>query len=471
MTLFTRRILYSIFVALFLIIAPPLILYTAGYRYDFEYRRVVETGSLVVKSVPESASIYLDGELYSVQTPTIVNTILPGKINLLVAKPGYHKWEKRIEIYPRVTTFEDHIKLYPKTQPEALIAGSITSYWWNTKQEKIAYLTEGGELRLFNTLNSKDTLIANVTKERPFADFSWSPHDDQFLFSRIEDGKTAYYIIDANTFSNVIALTDVVAEPLTSVVWNPNTKNTVYAITKAGLVRIPYLLETVRVVARGTISAYLAERDRILFIQAGGDNGEPGLFWIHPADQNTIHRVPGIAADGQDELLSTNSHQIALYNNQTHLLQIIDPTIRSNGIDSGTYAIANVQNAFFSKDGTMLVYTDGFAIYKQPFVTPITVIPQKNESQLVTRYSQPITALSWADDEFHILYQVDTTIRVAELGPSSDPRNTILAEGATTARGIVYVAKQKAATYIDEFGWLQFLPLSLDQERTFFFGG
>ena len=63
MTLRTRRILYSFFIAIFVIAAPTLVLYTAGFRYDFEYNRIVETGSLVVKSYPQNASIYINGEL------------------------------------------------------------------------------------------------------------------------------------------------------------------------------------------------------------------------------------------------------------------------------------------------------------------------------------------------------------------------------------------------------------------------
>jgi len=121
MNLRTRRILYSFFIAIFAIAAPTLVLYTAGFRYDFKYNRIVETGSLVIKSYPENASIYIDGKLLEQTTPTIINTILPGKINLLVEKEGYHRWEKTIEIFHRVSTFEESIKLYPNTDPNQLL--------------------------------------------------------------------------------------------------------------------------------------------------------------------------------------------------------------------------------------------------------------------------------------------------------------------------------------------------------------
>ncbi len=117
MNLKTRRILYTAFTVLFFLAAPPLVLYTAGFRYDFKYNRVVETGSMVVKSLPSEASIYIDSVQSSEPTPTIINTILPGEINLLVSLSGHHSWEKKIDIKPRVTSFEERIKLFSISEP------------------------------------------------------------------------------------------------------------------------------------------------------------------------------------------------------------------------------------------------------------------------------------------------------------------------------------------------------------------
>ena len=125
MNLKTRRILYSIFVAIFFLAAPPLILYTAGFRYDFTYNRIVETGSLVVRSYPEKADIYLNGQAHTAQTPTIINNILPGKIKLLIAKEGYHEWEKDILVNARVTTFEERVTLYPRTEPQLFVGKRV----------------------------------------------------------------------------------------------------------------------------------------------------------------------------------------------------------------------------------------------------------------------------------------------------------------------------------------------------------
>ena len=262
MTIRTRRILYSFFIAMFLLIAPPLVLYTAGFRYDFEYSRVVETGSLVVKSQPDDAIISINSEQHIEATPTIINTILPGKIKLLVKKEGYHDWEKEIEIRPRQTSFEENIRLFSDTQSAIFIQQTIAEYWFNEKQDKIAYLTKDNKLRLFNTLNQKDILIANFDK-KPLISFSWSAHDDQFIFGRGAKTNTEYFIVDASFLERIIPLSQVTTLELDNIQWDPRAKNSLYALSGGNLYRIPYLLKTARLIYPGEITQYLAEEKRI----------------------------------------------------------------------------------------------------------------------------------------------------------------------------------------------------------------
>ncbi len=469
MKLRTRRFLYSFFIAIFFMAAPPLILYTAGYRYDFEYGRVVETGSLVVKSSPENATIYLNGEEHSQKTPTIINTILPGKINLAIAKEGYHTWEKTITIEPRVSAFEERIHLYPITEPEARISNSITSYWWNTKQDKLLYSTAEGQLRLFNTLNEKDTLVANITKDE-LTDVSWSPHVDQFLFGRISQQLNEYYVVDVTAQTTVTPLHTFSKEPLHNVRWDPTTDHTVYALSDTALVRIPFILQVVRTVYEGDVTDYLIEEKRTIIIEKDPLLETQVVRWFMNNDQNTLHIFPEFTIDGEATLQSTYSHRIAVHNHITQQLTVLDPSIQNTSAVPRFESIPRVTSALWSTDGSLLVYTDGYGVYKQSFIAPLTVVPTNQTSTLVTRYSQPITALSWTHDTFHIAYMVDHTLRIAELGTAEDPRNTILISDIENAHMLQYVHKDTSLYYIGNEGMLYALPLTLDDSRSFFLG-
>ena len=266
MTLKTRRILYITFIVIFFLSAPPLVLYTAGFRYDFKYNRVVETGSLVVKTYPEQANIYINGTQIGQNTPTILNTILPGKINLLVTLDGYHAWEKEIKIKPRVTTFEDRIKLFADTDPIPLLEREITQYWWNKNFDKIAYTTTSNTLRVFNTLNSKDTLIANLLN-KPLKNIEWSPHSDQILIGRQNKLETEYFIVDANAFDRIISINNTTSTSLNSVQWDPINKSSIYGLTPDGsLVRLNFLLKSTRQIFSGPVIKYLASNNKVVFI-------------------------------------------------------------------------------------------------------------------------------------------------------------------------------------------------------------
>ncbi|GAX59732.1 hypothetical protein SCALIN_C04_0220 [Candidatus Scalindua japonica] len=57
----------------------------------------VNTGSIVVKSEPPSAEIYLDGDNIGV-TPAIITQILPGKYKLKIKTDGYYTWNQSVEV-------------------------------------------------------------------------------------------------------------------------------------------------------------------------------------------------------------------------------------------------------------------------------------------------------------------------------------------------------------------------------------
>jgi len=464
MTLKTRRILYSFFVILFLVIAPPLVLYTAGYRYDFEYKRLVETGSLVVRSDPEDALIFLNGELLEERTPTIINTILPGKINLLIEKEGYLPWEKEIEIYPHTAAFEEDIKLYPKTGPKSIVREKVAEYWWNYKQNKIAYITEDKKLRLYNLLSQKDVLIANLD-EKILTEFAFSPHDDQFFFGRQQGQNTEYFIVDANFLDKVISLNKIMPQNMESMQWDPHTPNTIYTLSDGSLYRIPYLLQTTRLIFKKSVKTYLIEKERILLIKKTADD-EFDALWITLSDPSVIHLLPLVSASKYDEFVSTNSHRIALINNKTKQLTIVDPSIKKSAIEEAVITIQSVSQSLWSYDGKILIYTDGYGIYKRSFTTPITVIPQRSSSKLIVKYSQPIHAICWADNESRIFYTVHDTLRVVGIAQSSQTRSTILLNSSPTK--IITASDAQIVSFITPDNILSALPLSIENNRRSF---
>ncbi|MDP3995070.1 MAG: PEGA domain-containing protein [bacterium] len=474
MTLKARRILYISFMIVFFLAAPPLVLYTAGFRYDFQYNRVVETGSLVVKSQPSGSSVHLNGEQYKNSTPTIINTILPGKIKLLVEKDGYHPWEKVLEIKARVTAFQENITLFAISVPVTAALHPVRAYHWNQNQDKLAYVTTDNTLRVLNTLNNKDTLIANLNTKADI-ELAWSPYGDEFFFGRITPGGSKeYVIVNAQSLDRVIPLSSVTSGAVRSVQWDPKNRASLYAVRSASgeLVRLNYLTATERVVFQGPVAAYHADTNRIALI-AESRAPELQLLWINPSDQSTVHLLSHADAQEGHEFAATHSRNIALYHPARRELTIIDPSVRpevSENADNAT-VIAGVREYVFTEDGSTLVYSDGFGIYTRQFTTPINVLPRiQNASVLVTRYSKPVSSLAASLGTGHVFYGVDGELRASEVSAPSDPWSTTLLPEAAGISDLAYLRRLNALMYIGADNTLLALPLSLENSGAFPFG-
>src|SRR3989338_7567661 len=79
-------------------VSTALYLYTAGFRLQKDPTAgfdLAKTGMVNAKSVPESASVYLDGKLVSATNDTIAG-LKPGIHDLRIFKKGFVEWKKGI---------------------------------------------------------------------------------------------------------------------------------------------------------------------------------------------------------------------------------------------------------------------------------------------------------------------------------------------------------------------------------------
>lgn len=77
-------------------------LYARGYRLDFKTLRILPSGILVIKSDPDGASVFINGELKTATNATI--SVSPGTYDVSIKRDGYFAWEKRLAIEKEVVT-------------------------------------------------------------------------------------------------------------------------------------------------------------------------------------------------------------------------------------------------------------------------------------------------------------------------------------------------------------------------------
>ncbi len=194
---------WSIFV-IFVIFAPLLILYTAGYRYDFEKNKVVETGSFYLKTEPKQAKIYLDGELLEEDTPTLLNNILPDEYEVTLSKEGYATWSKKLKVESGKTNFAQLVILFKNSSPQEIsqypadlpeITESdlkidfdieVKGYSWDEDEENLLYYNDY-EIWTFDREKESKDLVTRQTSL--ISEVTWHPLGGYLIYTDNEGVK------------------------------------------------------------------------------------------------------------------------------------------------------------------------------------------------------------------------------------------------------------------------------------------
>lgn len=120
MHLRVRNLLFLTFSTVFLVGAPVLVLYTAGYRLNFTTFRVQQTGVIALSSTPRGATILLNGVDTGSKTPYVLQRLSPGSYTVALARSGYLPWEQRVDVSSGDTTYVS-ATLFADATPELLL--------------------------------------------------------------------------------------------------------------------------------------------------------------------------------------------------------------------------------------------------------------------------------------------------------------------------------------------------------------
>lgn len=206
-----------------------LYLYTAGYRINRqpEVVEIRQTGMVGAKSIPESASVYLNGVLVTATDNTIPG-ITPGNHTLRITKPGFVEWVKEIEVFEELVTDITAVLVSRTPRLEPLTNTGAKSPTISPTQTSLAYFSQDDEdpgvwiiplagegLNLFRSnpyVVLADTIFREYSNGKTI---EWSPDEDELLIA-LEDETTEeedeiYFLVDldTNTASSVSDPTEI----------------------------------------------------------------------------------------------------------------------------------------------------------------------------------------------------------------------------------------------------------------------
>jgi len=97
------RLIFSVSTAVLVVFFAYFVsLYARGYRLNQKTLRIEPNGILVIKSDPDGAQVFIDGEFKTATNATL--SLSPGTYDISIKKEGYIEWNKRLVIEREIVT-------------------------------------------------------------------------------------------------------------------------------------------------------------------------------------------------------------------------------------------------------------------------------------------------------------------------------------------------------------------------------
>ena len=108
----SKRVLVTILTVILIFGAAAVaILFAKGYTFSSSQGRIIGTGIISATSIPDSASVYIDGHLTTATNATI-SSLPTKKYHVRIVKEGFIPWEKTVEVREGLVT-EVKVTLFP----------------------------------------------------------------------------------------------------------------------------------------------------------------------------------------------------------------------------------------------------------------------------------------------------------------------------------------------------------------------
>jgi len=392
-----RRLIRRTFIAAFFIVAPAIILSTAGYRYNFLRQRFERTGVMLVESRPEGASVVLNGKPQKSETPARLQKLSPGPYAVRVEKPGYHAWEKSVAVQSRVTTFLNEISLFRETAPVLFVETGTTSgetYSYDARYAAAVVGTRSGsELVIFDLRDGAVTRPYRGSIDAARLRLSWS-RDGRRLLIRRDPAPAgspasgargpAHLLWDAADPADVIDLAEETGLAFTSALWAQDADR-LYAAADGLLYEIDPALGLASPVGPAPDAAVVADGT---------------VYGIAPGSPATLvkHRLREDAYETVAELPSANfaplpgrDGKIAYVSTAGERLFVIDPSSGRQEAFEGRGS-----GGAWSADGERLLYWNDLEVRLYDASSGIDA--------LITRLTGPIRHAAWHRPEWNAVY-------------------------------------------------------------------
>ncbi|OGY44658.1 MAG: hypothetical protein A3B89_04215 [Candidatus Buchananbacteria bacterium RIFCSPHIGHO2_02_FULL_40_13] len=383
-----RRTIYILFIVIFLIAAPLVVLYSEGYRYNLKRGKIQKTGILIISSLPKKADIYLNGKVViGDQTPARLEKLLPADYEIKIAKEGYYDWTKKLQIFENSTTFAEEVILWKNNWPTQLASYDIIDWLASPDNQKSVFLTQNRKIMALDFTDKKISELHQAGYDDNLKILSWSNTSKKIL---IQVG-SQYLVINTERPADsplVIPNNDYFL-----IKWDLKNDNLVYALNNLGVYKIDLFSQKTNLILNKKVTDFLVNNDLIYFYY------KDVIYKQKITDISQLEIIDGLKCSNC-RFINRDFARLLLLDQSDQELFIIDPSTKNKTIKQAA------KNVNWLKDDTFLFYNDWeIWIYEL----------EKKEPEIITRIGAGVSQVLWQPEGRHIIFISDNKIKIIEL--------------------------------------------------------
>lgn len=480
-----QRFVFWAFVGVFFITASLVLLYAFGYRFNLKRGIFIYTGSISIKSNPQTVNISIDDELIPSQRLGILNNAIlvsgltPGEHFVKVSADGYLPWSKKAIVQSGLSAdFWNVLLVKENTEPQKIPSiNSALKIFPAPDQNLFAVAKNENSKFTVNTIdtdaieNEEVFSLSEVSLTQNEENIEWSPDNRKLIIPLENNGERAYSIVNIND-KNITTLQKSVQNErsLSNPRWDPTTRNFIFYLLGSILYRAnTETPEDTPLFIKENVLAYDISGNNIYYLR--NDNGiiyripanadiEPAQITTTPVDINTKNAYSIVVYD--NDRIAIREHQsgkLWIYN-KLSADEIIFKTLSENGTKGAQFSDDGKKLLFFTDNEIAVYFTNDWKT--QP-------VREKNTALQVARFSNTIKNVEWTKDYEHILFTTNGNAKIAELD-NRDRRN--IAEIVSFPSPIVQALSRFESNrvyFILETGELYFIEFPTPQNNLFGF--
>lgn len=416
-----RAISFTLIIG-FIILAPLLILHTAGYRYNFKKQKVTSAGSLVIKTEPRNATITINELGITQNSPGRINDLPQNEYTISITKEGFFPWIKKLTVKDMETTFAEDIMLFKNTTEIKITNFTIDQILPLSDQSGFVFISEN-KIQSFDFSTKQNITLYELPANEVLTNWQLSKNNDFLLITASKNNTLPTLekniIISRHSPQNIINLNEKLnTTDQVQIHWSIDNSDTLYLKNNNSILLAKINGNTININPLYTFTPAQKINDFYVI--------NNNLFFLeNSADKFFIKRL----------LLTTSemdkySPKLELPNSSYTITgQIGGNLILNDILKKETYIISqDLNNILFrqtnlitksiSSKNNLWAVTDG---------TEIMLLDQKTtpfNKSTINRVSRGISGVVWTSSSNYLLYNHEGKLNIIELDPR-EKRNII----------------------------------------------